>query len=108
MASSDLYPRIFELVRQIPEGRVCTYGDIAQAVGSKGGARLVGWAMNASHSADFYVPAHRVVNRLGMLSGKHHFPSPTAMQELLESEGVKVIEDQVQNFDKLRWYPPKT
>ncbi|TXC78925.1 MGMT family protein [Luteibaculum oceani] len=103
--SSDAYERIYALVRNIPEGKVCTYGDIAEAIGSKGGARLVGWAMNGSHNANPPVPAHRVVNRLGQLSGKHHFPTPTAMQELLEAEGVKVKDDQILDFASHRWKP---
>lgn len=103
--NSELYQRIYEVVRSIPEGRISSYGDIAAAIGTKGGARLIGWALNASHTAPEEVPAHRVVNRLGMLSGKHHFPTPNAMQEQLEAEGIKVENDQVLNFEKLRWRP---
>lgn len=105
MPTSETYERIYDVVRQIPSGRVCSYGDIAEAIGTKGGARMVGWAMNASHNSLKPVPAHRVVNRLGMLSGRHHFPTPTAMQEQLEAEGVKVENDCVMDFETLRWRP---
>lgn len=98
-----VYQRIYDVVRAIPEGQVATYGDIAEFLGTKGGARLVGWAMNQSHTQHPPVPAHRVVNRNGMLSGKHHFPTPTAMQEQLEAEGVKVQNDRIVNFNAVRW-----
>ncbi|MCT4601829.1 MAG: MGMT family protein [Marinifilum sp.] len=104
---SDLYDRIYEVVRQIPAGRATSYGAVAKFVGSPRGSRMVGWAMNQSHSSKEYVPAHRVVNRLGMLSGKHHFPGENLMQELLENEGIVVINDQIQNFDKIFWDPMK-
>lgn len=99
----DLYGRIYEIVRQIPVGRVTSYGAIASCVG--GGARLVGWAMNASHHNSFHVPAHRVVNRNGMLTGKHHFDTPDAMQQLLENEGVTVIDDKIVGFSEIFWDP---
>ncbi len=105
MPTNETYEKIYAVVRQIPHGRVCTYGDIAESMGTKGGARMVGWAMNASHGAKNPVPAHRVVNRNGMLSGKHHFATPTAMQEQLEAEGVKVENDCVTDFETLRWRP---
>ncbi|WP_282016347.1 MGMT family protein [Marinifilum flexuosum] len=104
---SDLYDKIYEVVRQIPAGRATSYGAIAKFVGSPRGSRMVGWAMNQSHSYNDYVPAHRVVNRLGMLSGKHHFPGENLMQELLENEGIVVIDDQIQDFDKIFWDPMK-
>ncbi|RZT92319.1 methylated-DNA-protein-cysteine methyltransferase-like protein [Ancylomarina subtilis] len=104
---SDIYTRIFKVVQQIPPGRVCNYGTIARYVGSPRGSRLVGWAMNNSHSRDAYIPAHRVVNRIGMLSGKHHFPGENVMQQLLENEGIVVIDDQIQNFEKHFWDPIK-
>ncbi|WP_421920916.1 MGMT family protein [Marinifilum sp.] len=104
---SDLYDRIYEVVRQIPAGRATSYGAIAKFVGSPRGSRMVGWAMNQSHSCKQYVPAHRVVNRLGMLSGKHHFPGENVMQELLESEGIVVVDDQIQDFDRIFWDPTK-
>ena len=102
---SDLYSRIYEVVQQIPAGRVTSYGAIARFVGSPQGARMVGWAMNQSHASKEYVPAHRVVNRFGLLSGKHHFPGENMMQELLENEGVVVVDDQIQDFDKIFWDP---
>ena len=92
------------MVREIPEGRVSSYGLIARYLGSARGARMVGWAMNACMNRDD-VPAHRVVNRLGVLSGKMHFITPTAMQERLESEGIVVENDQILNFKKYLWDP---
>jgi len=104
---SDIYTRIYRVVQKIPAGRVSNYGSIARFVGSPRGSRLVGWAMNKSHSSKEYVPAHRVVNRIGMLSGKHHFPGENLMQQLLENEGVIVIDDQIQDFEKHFWDPMK-
>ncbi len=97
--------KVYELVRKIPKGRVSTYGIIAEHVGTKATARMVGWAMNASSHQKPAVPAHRVVNRNGQLTGKHHFGSPTMMQELLEAEGTKVKNDTIVNFKKLCWTP---
>jgi methylated-DNA-protein-cysteine methyltransferase-like protein len=97
---------VHDVVRLVPAGRVTTYGAIAAYLGLKSAARMVGWAMNAAHVITG-VPAHRVVNRNGLLSGKHHFGSPTEMQRLLEAEGVRVVDDQVQDFDKLLWEPLK-
>ncbi|MEZ4724940.1 MAG: MGMT family protein [Candidatus Kapaibacterium sp.] len=94
---------IFELVRQIPIGKVTTYGAIAKSIGAKSSARHVGWALN-SNQLSSELPAHRVVNRLGELTGKMHFPTPTYMRELLESEGVEFIEDRV-NMKKHLWIP---
>ncbi len=99
------FGRVYEVVRQIPPGRVSTYGAIARHLGSARSARMVGWAMNQSHSHPQYVPAHRVVNRQGMLSGKHHFGGPGIMQQLLENEGVQVVNDQVMDFKKRFWDP---
>ncbi len=104
---NDIYLKVYTIVQKIPFGKVCTYGDIAEYIGTKGSARTVGYAMNNAVSAPFYVPAHRVVNRNGLLTGKHHFGSPTRMQELLESEGIQIINDQIQNFEKVRWHPKK-
>ena len=104
---NDFYTKVYAVVRKIPKGKVCTYGDIAEYIGTKGSARTVGYAMNNAHSISPFVPAHRVVNRNGLLSGKHHFGSATMMQELLENEGIKIIDDQIQNFEKVRWYPKK-
>src|SRR5688572_22151408 len=89
------FEQVFEVVRLIPKGRVTSYGAIAAALGAKMSARMVGWAMNASHTMKPKVPAHRVVNRNGLLSGKMHFAYPEQMQELLEKEGVKVVDDKV-------------
>lgn len=102
----DFYEMVLEVVRMIPSGRVTTYGHIAEYLGTKRAARMVGYAMNASHSQPS-IPAHRVVNRKGMLTGKHHFGSPDQMKKLLEAEGVQVLNDQVVGFDKLLWIPSK-
>lgn len=101
----SFFEQVFEVVRLIPKGRVTSYGAIAAALGTKLSARMVGWAMNASHVTKPRVPAHRVVNRNGLLSGKMHFAYPEQMQELLENEGVKVVDDKVQDFDKRFWNP---
>jgi methylated-DNA-protein-cysteine methyltransferase related protein len=101
----SFFELVFEVARQIPKGRVTTYGAIAACLGSKGSARMVGWAMNGAHRVKPKIPAHRVINRNGMLSGKHHFESPTKMQELLEKEGIKVKEDKVVEFKKRFWDP---
>ena len=101
----DNYEVIYDIVRLIPKGRVSSYGAIAAAIGMKSGARLVGYAMNHSHDAHPYVPAHRVVNRNGLLTGKHHFSSEDAMQKLLEQEGIKVENDGVVDFEKIFWNP---
>lgn len=97
---------VYQVVKLIPEGRVSTYGAIAAYLGSKGSARMVGWAMNASHQQES-IPAHRVVNRFGMLSGKNHFADPLAMQRLLEKEGVAVVQDQINDFERVFWDPAK-
>jgi methylated-DNA-protein-cysteine methyltransferase-like protein len=94
---SDFFQRVYAVVRQIPTGRVTSYGAIARYLGSAGGARTVGYAMNAAHSLPD-VPAHRVVNRLGILTGKHHFGGFTAMQQQLESEGIRIEEDQPKSY----------
>ena len=96
---------VYEVVRLIPRGRVTSYGAIAEYLGTRLSARMVGWAMNAAGSARTAVPAHRVVNRLGILSGKHHFSTPTLMADLLKSEGIKVKNDQIIDFKKLFWDP---
>ena len=107
MAKQDsFFERVYDVARMVPEGRVTSYGAIARYLGSAGSARMVGWAMNACHNRDD-VPAHRVVNRKGLLTGKHHFPGTNLMQELLENEGVVVIDDQIQDFDQLHWDPVK-
>lgn len=96
---------VYDVVRQIPKGRVTSYGAIAQYLGIKLSARMVGWAMNAAHTARPKVPAQRVVNRNGMLSGKQHFATPTLMEELLKKDGVTVKEETVLDFKKIFWDP---
>lgn len=102
---SDIYTAIYDVVRAIPSGRVSSYGAIAAAIGVKSGARMVGYAMNHSHTVHPPVPAHRVVNRNGLLTGKHHFNPPQQMQQLLETEGIQVKNDQIVDFDRLFWNP---
>ncbi len=101
----SFFDNVYEVVRLIPKGRVTSYGAIAAYLGSKGSSRMVGWAMNAAHTVMPKVPAHRVVNRQGLLTGKHHFVAPDRMKELLEKEKIKVIDDQVQQFSTLFWDP---
>lgn len=101
--NDNFFERVYEIARQIPYGKVTSYGAIAKALGTARSARMVGWAMNGSHSKD--VPAHRVVNRFGLLSGKHHFDGTNLMQQLLENEGVEVKNNQVVDFEKHFWQP---
>ena len=103
----SFFERVYEIVMRIPAGRVTTYGAIARFTGSPQSSRMVGWAMNASHLYSDHIPAHRVVNRNGTLTGKHHFRHPELMQELLESEGISVENDRVTDFKKLFWDPYK-
>ena len=105
-ASYNFFENVYDVVRLIPKGRATNYGSIAAYLGSKISSRMVGWAMNAAH-ADESIPAHRVVNRIGVLSGKHHFKPPSSMQKKLEQEGIKVVKDKIQNFDKVFWDPMK-
>ena len=104
-SSSDFFQLVYEVARHVPKGRVTSYGAIGKYLGSGKSARMVGWAMNAAHSQKKFVPAHRVVNRNGELTGKHHFGHPKLMQKLLEKEGIKVKNDKVVNFKKLLWDP---
>jgi methylated-DNA-protein-cysteine methyltransferase-like protein len=101
----DFFQQVFEVVKLIPEGRVTSYGSVARYLGAARSSRMVGYAMNASHSHKEYVPAHRVVNRLGLLTGKHHFPTPFDMQEKLELEGITVKNDEIIEFEKHFWDP---
>jgi methylated-DNA-protein-cysteine methyltransferase-like protein len=101
----SFFEDVHAVVRLIPPGRVTTYGAIARYLGTGKSARMVGWAMNASHQATEIVPAHRVVNRNGMLSGKHHFPTPTAMEERLRAEGIAVSNEQIVDFGTIYWDP---
>ena len=102
--NDNFFERVYEIVRQIPEGKVTSYGAIAKALGTARSARMVGWAMNASHNLED-VPAHRVVNRIGILSGKHHFEGTNLMQQLLENEGIQVVDNQIIDFEKHFWEP---
>ena len=101
----SFFELVYEVARQIPKGRVTSYGAIAICLGTKLSARMVGWAMNGAHKVKPKIPAHRVVNRNGMLSGKHHFGVPDAMEKLLKKEGIKVKDDTVVDFKKLFWNP---
>ncbi len=101
----NFFSLVYEVARQIPKGRVTSYGAIAACLGTKSSARMVGWAMNGCHRIKPKVPAHRVVNRNGMLTGKHHFNPPGIMEELLKKEGIKVKNDQVVDFKKHFWDP---
>jgi len=103
---SSFFQNVYKVVRLIPEGRVTSYGAIAKYIGAAGSARMVGWAMNASHNDDT-IPAHRVVNRNGLLTGKHHFGGTNLMQQLLENEGVVIHSNQIQNFKLYFWDPKK-
>ncbi len=104
---ANFFERVYAVARQIPYGRVTSYGAIAKAIGSGRSARMVGWAMNASHNLED-VPAHRVVNRCGLLTGKHHFDGTNLMQQLLENEGVVVVDNQIVDFKKHFWEPEMT
>ena len=102
--NDNFFERVYEIARQIPYGKVTSYGAIAKILGSARSARMVGWAMNATGNRED-VPAHRVVNRKGMLTGKHHFDGTNLMQQLLESEGIKVVDNQILDFEKHLWEP---
>jgi len=102
--NDNFFERVYEVARQIPYGKVTSYGAIAKVLGAARSARMVGWAMNASHNLED-VPAHRVVNRSGLLTGKHHFDGTNLMQQLLESEGIEVRENQIVDFEKHFWMP---
>ena len=104
MSKNDFFDKVYNVVRQIPEGKVTSYGAIANYLGVKKSARLVGWAMNASHG-DNSIPAHRVVNRVGLLTGKHHFGGTKIMQQLLENEGILIMENKILNLELHFWDP---
>lgn len=106
MRNLGFFEKVYEVARQIPYGRVTSYGAIAKYLGTGGSARMVGWAMNGSHKKND-VPAHRVVNRKGLLTGKHHFEGTDLMQQLLENEGIEVINNQVVDFEKYFWDPSR-
>ena len=99
------FEKVYMVTRLIPPGRVTTYGAIARYLGSAGSSRMVGWALNGCHASGEFIPAHRVVNRNGILSGKHHFGTPTAMEQLLGNENVRVKNDRVVNFTEIFWDP---
>lgn len=101
---ANFFERVYAIVRTIPVGKVTSYGAIAKALGTARSARMVGWAMNASHGLEG-VPAHRVVNRLGRLTGKHHFQGTNLMQQLLENEGIVIVDNQIVDFEKHFWLP---
>lgn len=103
----SFFDKVYEVVKMIPFGRVTSYGAIARFLGSGGSSRMVGWAMNASHNQLEEIPAHRVVNRNGLLTGKHHFGSPDMMKQLLESEGIIVENDKILDFNRKFWDPSK-
>jgi methylated-DNA-protein-cysteine methyltransferase-like protein len=103
----NFFERVYAVARQIPYGKVTSYGAIAKSLGTARSARMVGWAMNAAHNLDD-VPAHRVVNRKGVLTGKHHFDGSNLMQQLLESEGITVVENQIIDFENVFWEPKTT
>ena len=105
MEEISFYDQVYQVVRLIPAGRVSSYGAIASYLGTRGSARMVGYAMNAAHSASPPVPAHRVLNRNGLLTGKFHFGTPNMMKQLLENEGIKVIDDVVKDFKTIFWDP---
>jgi len=101
--SENFFEKVYDVARKIPFGRVTSYGAIAKHLGAVRSARMVGWAMNNSHNQEIEVPAHRVVNRKGLLTGKHHFDGTNLMQQLLENEGIVVIDNQIQDLDKVFW-----
>lgn len=103
--NEGFFSQVYQVARLIPFGRVTSYGAIAKYLGTAQSARMVGWAMNDSHHQKEYVPAHRVVNRNGLLTGKHHFGNSNTMKQLLENEGIKVVNDQIVNFEKHFWDP---
>ncbi|MBG43025.1 MAG: cysteine methyltransferase [Aequorivita sp.] len=105
MANEGFFEKVYQVAKLIPYGRVTSYGAIANYLGASGSARMVGWAMNGSIKKE--VPAHRVVNRNGLLTGKHHFQGTNLMQQLLESEGIQVVDNKIQNFEKYFWDPMK-
>lgn len=105
MDRASFYEQVYQVVALIPKGRVTSYGAIAHYLGAKSASRMVGYAMHDAVKADPPIPAHRVVNRNGLLTGKFHFSSPTQMQELLESEGIKVNDDKIINFKSVFWDP---
>ncbi len=105
MENNSFFEKVWWVASRIPHGRVTSYGAIATFLSAAKASRMVGWAMNASHTSDIGIPAHRVVNRAGMLTGKNHFGDPGLMQQLLENEGISVVNDQIINFRQYFWDP---
>ncbi|MFC2111115.1 MGMT family protein [Bacteroidota bacterium] len=105
MDDISFFEKVYQVAKQIPKGNVTSYGAIANYIGTKGSARMVGWAMNKSFSSIENIPAHRVVNRNGMLTGKNHFSTPDLMEQLLESEGIEIVDDKIINFNSHFWDP---
>lgn len=105
MKSDNFFERVYGIVRQIPEGRVTSYGAVARALGAGGSSRMVGYAMRAAGGAHPPVPAHRVVNRVGLLTGKRAFGSPTMMEQMLENEGIVIVDDRIVDFERVFWDP---
>jgi methylated-DNA-protein-cysteine methyltransferase related protein len=103
----NFFGKVYQVTKTIPFGRVTSYGAIARCIGAAGAARMVGWALNNCHTHEEFIPAHRVVNRNGLLTGKHHFRNPDLMQQMLEAEGIEIYNDQVVNFTALFWDPCK-
>lgn len=103
--NNDFFERVYEVVKLIPPGRVTSYGAIARYLGAVRSSRMVGWVMNGSHTQSVFIPAHRVVNRNGLLTGKHFFGGENVMQELLESEGIEIEDDQIISFKTYFWDP---
>ncbi len=103
--NKDFFHHVYEVVKLIPEGRATSYGAIAKYLGAARSSRMVGWAMNSCHTHHEYVPAHRVVNRNGVLTGKHHFADPHHMEEMLKKEGIEVRDDKIVNFNAIYWDP---
>jgi len=105
--NNDFFSKVYEVTRLIPYGRITSYGAIARCLGSGRSARMVGWALNVSHTNLEFIPAHRVVNRNGLLTGKHHFGNSTTMSQLLENEGIIIENDRILNFEEKFWDPSK-
>mgnify|MGYP005838439393 CR=1 FL=1 len=105
MSNKGFFEKVYDLVRLVPRGRVTSYGAIARYLGTAKSARMVGWAMNNSHTNSVYIPAHRVVNRNGLLTGKMHFGNSTTMKQLLENEGAVIENDRILNFKEIFWDP---
>lgn len=104
---NDFFSRVYEVTKLIPYGRVTSYGAIARYLGAARSARMVGWALNVSHTSDDFIPAHRVVNRNGLLTGKFHFGNSTTMEQLLKNEGIETENDRIINFKEKFWDPAK-